>query len=532
VFPEYAVPGFDGVQAIDGRVADAQWARNSVVVAGIDGLAQSEYRHMCESLGIQTDLRDSPGEVPDGQWVNCCVVWTKDDKGQVLKWAQLKLARSWPEMNVAHSDMFEGNTVYLFRAYYRDNMYPCNFLVMVCYDWVAKRSGSTIPHQVLEQLNAARQQTKASVPIDWVLLIQHNEKPNCSSFLTSTYQFLTDTTTYPFVDRAKSVVLQANTAASERPARCGSRAFSSCTLSPEISMDCRAYRPTVCMQPQSLRGSDILSRCKDVVFREMGECVHRFSIRVPRFITPDATDRTYPITYAEVHAVTAETNDPRLSGKPIPAALKWVNDYLDSLDVMGMLRGCPLEAAGDQKCREVISDMRVLEGSVLCGRMNRAACSHSSKGKAGENERHENVDAWDQVEVDALEHVVSSLSLLGIAYRSVDVTDSQLHGTLVCDSVRVQVVAIRGETHAECAQHYDRHIAGMVVNDPVLVISRDHDNLALTRQEHTRFYEVEGLQSRWFLDYQRLASCGRNATGQEEFRGCIDEFIPRGRRII
>jgi hypothetical protein len=30
------------------------------------------------------------------------------------------------------------------------------------------------------------------------------------------------------------------------------------------------------MQPEILRGNGVLGRCKDVVFREMGECIHLY----------------------------------------------------------------------------------------------------------------------------------------------------------------------------------------------------------------------------------------------------------------
>ena len=97
--------------------------------------------------------------------------------------------------------------------------------------------------------------------------------------------------------------MHVNTAVSKLPSRTGDGGFSACVFSPSAPLDCDGCRPTVCMQPKSLRGSQNLGRCKDVVFREMGECIHVFRVRVPRFITPDATDRTYPLVNAQVHSV-------------------------------------------------------------------------------------------------------------------------------------------------------------------------------------------------------------------------------------
>ena len=53
LFPEYAIPGVDGAQAIDRSVQDSGWQNGSVVIGGVHGLDKTEYRELCESLAAR-----------------------------------------------------------------------------------------------------------------------------------------------------------------------------------------------------------------------------------------------------------------------------------------------------------------------------------------------------------------------------------------------------------------------------------------------------------------------------------------------
>ncbi|MDA2932952.1 hypothetical protein MYX82_01265 [Acidobacteria bacterium AH-259-D05] len=529
LFPEYSIPGAAGGAVINERVTSEAWPNESVIIAGVHGLTKDEYRELCQELAVNVSLANAPDSVPDGRWVNCCITWIKDRNGRVQTWVQPKIRPAWPEMSVTCNDMFCGSTVYVFRSRYTPHDYPCNFVTLICYDWVAAGSGTTVCDEVLNQLNA--QWDSSPTPLHWVFVIQANPNPNHQSFLSSTYRFLTNANAYPFVERKEAVVLHANTAVSERPSRSRAGAFTACVFSPSAQLDCTGCRPTVCMQPVTLRGSNILARCKDVVFREMGECIHLFKVRVPRFVVPDATDRTYPLLDAQVHAAT-EVDDPRIRGLPVPAAVKWLNDSLDCVTSLSTsaLAGRPLRDEAEAFEPIVISGLRVLNGRSATDHINWAACSISHGQESRNADRQENADLWDQLETDALEHIVHSLTSLGLTY-DLAVGDTSLHGTLTGDSDYVQIVAIRGETYEDCRSHYDRAIP-KVRTDPVLVIARDRDNLKPTNEEFLKIHEPDSEHGLRFLDYQSLVTRCREAEDKDILRGYLDDFIPRNRRII
>lgn len=529
LFPEYAIPGIAGAAAINDRISANEWPDESIIMGGVHGISKDEYRELCDVLTAHVSQPNAPNSLPDNQWVNCCVIWVKDREGVVQKWVQLKVRPAWPEMRVTCNDMFCGSNVYVFECKYEPSGYPCRFVTMICFDWVASVAGSTVCHELLAKLTELR--TPNPTPLDWVFVLQHNPGPNHRSFLNSTYQFLTDANTHPFIERDKAIAVHANTAVSPHPARTGLGGFSACVFSPSAQLDCNSCRPTICMQTSSLRESNILERCKDVVFREMGECIHAFTVRVPRFVTPDATDRTFPLPLAHVHAV-GYSNDPRLPGGPVPAAVKWVSDSLDGVNRVSAtaLADCPLKVQAEAIEPAIINAMRISDGHIASDYVNWAACSFSHRNESRDKSRRLNADLWGAPETEALEHVLHSLTSLGLAY-GLAAGNAVLHGAMQNDEGFIQVVAIRGDTHQDCRLHYDEHIPHQGT-DPVVVIARDRDNLRPTREEYLRIYETAGESGLAFLDYQTLASRCRNSPDNDTLKRHLDDFLPKRRRII
>jgi hypothetical protein len=533
LYPEYSIPGFAGAKVIDDRINNTAWANESIIIAGIDGLDKAEYTQLCKELAVNVSSSNAPDSVPNEQWVNCCVTWIKDQNGTVKKWVQPKIRPSWSEASTTCHDMFCGSTVYIYKAHYEklhneQRGYPCNFFTLICYDWVAANYGTTVCDEVLKQLN--EECGDALTPVHWVFVVQHNPKPNHPTFLNSTYQFLTDISTYTYIDKRDAIVLHANTAASPQPSRSGNGAFTACIFSPSVHIDSTACRPTVCMQTRKLRGSENLLLCKDVVFREMGECIHSFKVRVPHFIRADHTDRTCPLLDAKVYATNGVV-DPRLCGSGVPAVIKWINDSLDCVKLLSKneLRGCPLKNKADSVQLDVTSKVRVLESQIAANCINWATCSFSENKECRNEEIQKNTDLWDQPEIEALEHIIYSLTYLGIAYDFK--ISSSSHGILCTDESYIQVIAIRGETFLDCLRHYDKVIPRSGT-DPILVIARNRDNLKPVHGEYSKFYETDGDGSARFLDYPRLANCCRDAQDEKTLRGCLNEFIPREPRII
>jgi hypothetical protein len=529
VFPEYSIPGIAGVEIINRQISANTWPNESVIIAGIHGLSQPEYYDLCNMLHARVSQPNMPNSVPPDQWVNCCVIWIKDESGAILKYVQPKVRPAWPELNVTYYDMFNGTTIYVFEAQYHPSGYPCRFIIFICFDWVASVSGTTICDEVLDSLN--KSWNGEPKPLHWVFVIQHNPDPNHPSFLNSTYKFLSDTNSYPFVERDQAIILHANTAVSPIPSKKGQRGYTACVFSPNAQLSCEGCRPTICMQPNRLRGNDILRRCKDIVFREMGECIHVFTLRVPRFVTPDVIDRTLPIPLAHVYAV-HDSNDVRLCGSSIPAAVKWINDSLDTVTYISKTALNETifkeSAAGIES--KIISDIRKSEGYRASNYVNWATSSFSNGKMYRDENQLKDVDLWGEYEEKALQHILHSLTSLGLVYK-LEIIDAILHCALYDDEGFIQVIAILGDTYEDCRIHYDRFIPKSKI-DPVLVVARDRDNLTATPKEFLRIDEGNSEHSLKFVDFQTLISICRGSEDSISLKGVLDGFISKNRRII
>ncbi len=523
IFPEYAIPGIDGVSAINDRVCSDPWPKDSVIIAGIHGIQKEEYRQICNRFDAIVNGTNSPNSVLDHQWVNCCITWVKDHDGMVRMWIQPKIRPSWPEMNILCNDMFCGSGVYVFESKFHPSGFPCKFATLICYDWIVNVAGRTVYQELLDGLSELRK--PALTPLDMIFVIQHNPNPNHVSFLNSTKGFLTDVR-YPFVDRCKAVVLHMNTAAAEEPTRKGERGFSSCVFSPSTPFDLKGCIPTVCMQPSSPVIRKALERCKDVVFREMGECIHVFDICVPRFVSDTAGGRTLPLQRAHVHA-TIQSVDPRLPGGPVPAAVKWFNDSLDDVERLSkaVLETCSLKSDAIRIEALIIDNLRNSDGEKISKSINWATCSFSEGIEYRNEDRRSSADFWESEEDQALEHLLHSLTSVGIVY-DLELKDTALHCAIQVNDLIIQIVAIRGATHNDCRRHFESHVKYLGI-DPVLVIANDNRNLRPTDEEYLKLNEVKGLESFVFIDYSTLIKKCRNASNKDMLKEYFNHVLPR-----
>jgi hypothetical protein len=448
----------------------------------------------------------------------------KNNQGMIQRWAQLKIRPSWPEMNIHCQDMFCGSSVFVFECKYTPSDYPCRFIILICFDWVAKVAGTTICDDLFSELNVRWRDSQPA--LDLAFVIQHNTKPNSHYFLGSTFWFLNDVTN-AFVQRDKGIVIHANTALSAFPSKAGLGGFSACIFSPNAQFESRDCGPTISSKPTILRDSEILKRCNDAIFREMGECIHAFTIRIPRFVTPDATDRTPPIKLAYVYP-TSDSVDPRLPSGPVPGAVKWLNDYLDTIKKLSVtdLAGCYLNERATEIEPVIISNLRILNETSVVNYVNWAISSFSS-GKI--KEQNINADTWDQSQIAAIEHMFHSLISIGLAF-ALKFDHAILHCVLDVDGKFVHLVAILGDTHEDCRKHFDKHIPHPK-NDSVLVITRDSNNLVPTKDEYSKCDEPfeNGLA---FIDYQTIINKCREATNIDVLEGYFNGILPKDRRIV
>ena len=528
LFPEYSIPGIAGVNIINEKISTEEWPCESIIIAGIHGLSKSEYSEIYESLAAQIRLGNEPASVSDNKWVNCCVVWVKERDGVVKKWVQPKINPAWPENNITHSHMFKGNSIYVFRGNYENTNYPCRFVTFVCFDWVASNAGTSLLRQFLDELDDTNH--NSSIDLDWVFVIQHNDDPNHDSFLTNTEMFFTERSQYSFVQRDNAVVVHANTALPLLSSNGRDGGFSACVFSPLAQVICDGCHPTVNTKPSILRKKTILNRCKDVVFREMRECVHAFTVRVPRFITPNVTGRTPPLPDARVYAL-CETSDPRLCNGPVPADVKWINDSLDKIVPLSRsaFTSLPLEDVANKIGFDTIGALRIPnDNKTASDIINWATCIDTIEIK----ERQDNADLWEEPENKALKHVVYSLTSIGIAY-DMDISIALFHSLIKGIEYNIHVIAIKGISHENCRKHYEEYIKNKVpVHDPILVITLDDENYKVTDDEFQKITESNKRDGISFLDYQRLIDNCREANNPNTLKEKLDVFIPNGCRFI
>jgi hypothetical protein len=523
VFPEYSVPGLDGINLIDEVIHREGWRNESVIIAGIDGLTKGEYNVLCSPDTTRIAESNAPDRVSDHEWINCCVTWTKDKDGHILRWVQPKIRPAQLEKMTPCKDMFQGSSIFLFKcSYERPASYPCRFFPLICYDWVVKINGISVWEAVLSRISEIWDNNPN--PIHWVFILQQNIDPNHDLFLDSTYNFLmSDSSKYQAVERHFAAVILVNNAAEINPCRDGRGGFTSFVFHPDAPFDCTACRPTICMQPEKLRHAKKLSRCKDILFREMGACIHSCRVRVPKFVTSDPTDRTYPIE-AEVYGLVTK-DDPRLPGGPVPASVKWINDDIDVIHNIASadMSGAPLQEDAGRAHSFVATNLRYVEAQGLTDRIRKAT--------ATKNPHFDNVDSWENAEHEALEHMLYTLSALGICH-DLNIADSTLHGTLQLPHGICQVVAVRGQSHDQCRRHFDETVGGMI-HDPIILITRDPSNLQPTLAELSTIFDPFLATGLRFKDYQSLVTACRRAGSKEQLREALNDlFKPFEKKII
>ena len=531
LLPEYSIPGVGGVAEVHSFITADDWPNNTVVIGGVEGLPKDDYELLCNSINAITSPGNGPNSVPGHQWVNCCITWIKGSEGVVQTWVQPKIRPAMGELQVSHQDMFCGSTINLFRGTYLTQLYPCYFTTFLCFDWIATGPDGPLVDEVLNVLNKQGQEDDRSIDLHFVFVLQHNPKPNHPEFQSSTTRFLT-ASNHPWVERNHAVVIQANTAACPHPGRDQDYGYTACVFSPQIHFLIPEARPTISTRNRLLRGSVSTAGPNDVVFREMGECIHLFELRVPKFVDASVGDRTYAIPTANVYPV-GDSDDARLPGGPVSADLKWFNDSLDSLPRLsdGSLRGLPLmEAAKTLEIRLELELRHIrLRGSVT-EFINCAVCNATRRRNSMLSIQRDDPDSWAESETVAFEHVLHSLTAIGIPYE-LELAEASPHAVLtIKDTGPIRVLAIRGESHEDCRIHFDSLRKDS--NDPVLVITRDRDNSTPRPEEFAKIFEMDAGHGLQFLDYQRLMSFCRDADNEISLRRDLDEFIPRDRRII
>lgn len=528
LFPEFSLPGVEAVERVQTALLSTV-TRPLVVIAGVHGLTRDEYARLCSLTGVpvRVDPANSSDVVGKSEWVNTSVTFVKNNHGQLTLWLQPKLSPSWPESNTPHQSMFRGTAVRIFRARF-DNDVPCHFFSLLCYDWIGRESGSPVPDAMLTQFNSICRQANSPQSVQWAFVLQHNQKPNDHTFLGAAKAFLTLATEYPFVQRQHAAVVMACTAASLVPARTGPHGFSSLIFNPVAPFDVGSCMPTFSTKPKRLRATDALGTCKDVLFREMGECIHLLEVRIPLFVVPDSTDRTAPLERAEVFPLNPPVDDPRIPGAAVPATVKWANDELDTIPdlVAPYFGGSELEGLVRTAQRDLVSSYRHLPSQRLALKIHSATAARATDPRRNHDPAVD-ADEWDTQERCGLRHVIQTLTLIG-GVAVIDPAASKLHARHTPNGV--EIAAICGSTHSTCMRAF--HTLAQSTHSPILLVSRDDNNATFLPKELESFADPRPDAGFRLTDSNTLLTMARSST-EGQYRVFITELLDvRDKRII
>jgi hypothetical protein len=486
LFPEFTIPGLAGVERLVAAMSSRDIAAPCTLIGGVTGLGRTDYESLLRlrTVPVHADPGNSLGQVPGDHWVNTSVTVLKDDNGKLSIWPQPKILPSWPEATTHHQSMFRGKAVQMFRAAF-DNGVPLRFFSLLCFDWAGEQAGDCPLKEILDFVDADGRKCNAPQSLQWVFVLQHNQKPNHHTFVTPGHDLLSNRNAWPFVERRDAAIVMVGTASSVRPGRGDKYGYSSVIFSPASPFDNRACVPTVSFLSKRLRGTDGLGECKDVIFREMGECIHHVDLRVPNFMKMDASERATPIVAAEVHHFVDAIDDPRVPGAAVPAPVKWANDEFDLLPDLAAdhFAGSPLKNTVENAQRTSVSQYRRLQSNTLAQRVHWACAARRDR----RNDPAADGDDWGQAESEGLKHLMSTLTLIGIV-QPLDLIGATFHGREPARGV--EIVTIHGRTHEECKAAFSP--IASETHSPILFISRDRDNSPCLPTELASFTDPRG----------------------------------------
>jgi hypothetical protein len=208
----------------------------------------------------------------------------------------------------------------------------------------------------------------------------------------------------------------------------------------------------------------LLAAYRDILFRELGSCIHSFLQINPNSVTAGPAGKTIALENAFVFPLD-EVDDPRTPAAPVPASIKWLNDELDRIVNLGdRYPGAPLAPQAEIVHRQCVLELR---------RISPQAANYAVKLAATESNA-KTPDDWDRTEADAVEHVVHTLDIIGLGFPHPTVGAENAHATVIINNQAVDLLAIRANTHEACVQH--AKVSLPLSRRQVLLVSRDCDN--------------------------------------------------------
>ena len=464
IFPEYSIPGLDGVALIETALNAPDWPSGTIVIGGTDALSKQDFVTLASASGTHINSSDNAlSRIGQAQWVNCCIIWIKSSTGTIERWLQPKLFPSWPEQNVDYQDMLRGNSAFIFKGPF-ENGTQYRFCSLVCFDWIATVDSKKIWRWIVEDLQQQAIQAQAEFSLSWFFVIQCNRKPSDNSFLIEVANFF-DQTTMPNIRRERACLVFANSAGKATPGRTDLYGSTSLIFSGQTLFEKPKCHSTFCNGGSRFRSNTLLSAYLDTLFRERGACVHSFLQINPNSLSAGAAGKTIALQNAFVFPLNGIT-DPRAPRAAVPACVKWLNDELDHIPRLSTIHtGAPLTAQSDVIHQQTVAALRVLPAQSVTRKVKLAA----QKSQA------DLADQWNSAECEAVEHVVHTLDIVGIGFTPTVAGVDPAHATMVINNQIIDLLAIRGNTHEACIEHSNGFLP--LPRRQVLLISRDRDNI-------------------------------------------------------
>lgn len=526
IFPEYSIPGLDGVALVEASLRKAEWPSGTIVIGGTDALSRQDLVTLTGEPGTHMDTtHNGLGQIAQNDWINCGITWVKAADGTVERWLQPKLFPAWLEQNVPYQGMFRGNSVFAFNGPF-DNTTQYRFCSLICFDWVATLSHQKAWRWVMDGLGQQAARAQAELPLSWFFVIQCNRRPSDDSFLTQVNEFF-DQTAFPNVRRERACLVFANSAGNPVPGRSDLYGNTSVIFSHQTLFADPKCHSTFCNGGPRFRSSTLLSAQRDILFRERGACIHSFAQVNPNSLNAGAAGKTIAVQDPYVFPL-AGTDDPRAPSAPVPACVKWLNDELDRLPSLGAAYpALPLATAVNATHRQTVNALRVIKPQSITHAVKLAA----QKSKA------EHADQWEHPEVEAMEHLVHTLGIVSIGIAPPVVDANPAHATLVMNHRTLDLLAIRGTTHEACVEHAKNFLP--LPRRQVLLVSRDQDNNPW-RQRYGSFLRPENPklgQERDITDpgggslhlgYRKLLDIFQELTTEGSVQGAISAELTQG----
>ncbi|MGA2159897.1 MAG: hypothetical protein ABSG90_11855 [Dehalococcoidia bacterium] len=518
IFPEYSIPGLDGIATIHEYLESDKWKTGTTVIAGVDGLTKEQYRQLCRSTNTYVSDYNRPEAVNEGEWVNCAVTWgvTEDACGKktVKRWIQPKLCPSGVEQQSRAQYMFEGKSVYIYESKLEDARI-FRFFSLLCFDWTAPiNTGIT---RILTDLNEQWENGGDPKFIHMIFILQHNKKPNHTAFLGMAASYFNGQT-YPFVSRGESILAMVNTAGKPDPGIVEAYGFSSMVYPPSVRSNMKACPASYAIHTRLLRDSDALQTCRDSLFRENGACIHKFRAFQPRLlVTLPAQSRRLPLDHVAVHGIDVGVQDPRIPGGPVSAIVKWINDKVEMIDYMHAASD-PVSVLLEERQKATASGLRQC-GQECLDKIMSYANNYKKEITAEENRTWlDDIDEWTMREENSLRTLVYALSLIGC--KSAINIDGVAQAYTVYGLDIIDIFVISGDRHKANFERVASLYPGYQ-GRKALIISLDKYDTPTSSQDRSIWDTSENIMR---CGFHELKNC-LSASSMEAFIAELEKTI-------